>query len=208
MSIMSKLPIIFITLLLSLGLYADDNNIFSHPLSSVNQKDFNVVQKLLASSSNLKGNFQQTRYIKLLSSPLTSSGTFSISQTGGLTWNQTQPFSSKLTVTDNKIEQQMQDAPPTIMTKEKQPIIFSFTKIFLSIFEGNTKVLETYFNVYFNGNSENWQIALKPKNSPLDKAFTSIKLQGKRYLSSVTINEVKGNKLVIKFTNVKPSSNK
>jgi len=208
MSIMSKLPIIFITLLLSLGLYADGNNIFSHPLSSVNQKDFNVVQKMLASSSNLKGNFQQTRYIKLLSSPLTSSGTFSISQTAGLTWNQTQPFSSKLTVTDNKIEQQMQDAPPTIMTKEKQPIVFSFTKIFLSIFEGNTKALETYFNVYFNGNLENWQIALKPKNSPLDKAFTSIELQGKKYVSSVTINEVKGNKLVIKFTNVKPSSNK
>jgi outer membrane lipoprotein-sorting protein len=202
---MKKIVLILVFITCCQVLFAADS-IFNHPLNDSNKQAFNQVQKLLSENTNLEGQFKQVRHIKVLSSPLESNGDFSISQKSGLHWDQALPFESKLTVTDDKIVQVIQNSPPTIITKEKQPIVFSFTKIFLSVFKGNTPALESYFNIYFSGNTEHWEIALKPKGSPLDKAIASIELEGAKYVHTVTIKETRGNTLDIEFLNVKPIS--
>ncbi len=200
---MKRIITICILILFTQISFAGDS-VFDHPLNQSNQNMFDQVQKLLSDNTNLKGEFEQVRHIKILSSPLTSSGNFSISQKTGLHWNQTHPFESTLTVTDAEIIQTMQNSPPTILTKEKQPIVFSFTKIFLSVFKGNTPALKNYFDIYFLGDTQHWEIALKPKSSPLDKAIADIELEGGKYVHTVIINETRGNQLDIKFLNIEP----
>ena len=204
---MKNYLILILLSFLSFSIYAK-STIFDYPVNLKNPNpNFVNVQKMLAKTSNLTGDFKQIRNIKLLSSPLISTGTFSISKKNGLHWDQSNPFISKLTVTENKIIQKMQNAPPTIITKQKQPIVFSFTKIFLSVFKGNTKMLENYFNIFFMGNQKYWTIALTPKASPLNKAIESIQLKGQQYLQQVVIQEKKGNQLTIIFSNIKTIKN-
>lgn len=171
--------------------------------SSSNQKELHQVQKMLSNVNKLSGKFKQTQKIQLLSTPLISSGHFILSKTDGLKWHQTNPFKSNLTLTTSKIEQQLADNPPTIITKEQQPIVFSFTNIFLSVFNGDTKTITEHFAISFTGNTTKWNILLKPIGAPLNKAIASIELSGSKYINFITINEARNNKMVIQLYNIK-----
>lgn len=180
--------------------YAD--NIYLHPLNKSNENDFQQVQVQLSKADNLSGDFSQIREMKLLTAPLKSSGKFILSKRNGLQWNQTKPFKSSLLVTNTKIEQQIENTPATIITQKEQPIVFSFTHIFLSVFNGDAIAIKEYFNIYFSGNTKAWRIVLKPTNSMLQKAIVSIEMTGGKYVQTVVINEVKQNQMILHFSNI------
>lgn len=184
--------------------YAD--SIYNHPLTNIDQPDFKQVQTQLSAATAITGNFTQRRDIKILSKPLLSSGHFSLSQAQGLVWRQTQPFASTLRVTANKIQQTILNNPPTVITRKEQPLVFTVSSVFLSVFQGDISQIQQYFNVYFTGNTEQWQIALKPKAAPLNKAIKSVELAGGRYISSIVLKEAQQNKMTINLTDVKPQS--
>lgn len=200
---MKKFIFILLSLLLSFAGYAKTNGL--SPVTEVNQKQFQQVQDMLSKADHLSGNFEQTQKIKLLSTPLVSNGHFALSKNKGLEWYQEKPFHSRLIVTATQIEQQLEHSPPTIITKEQQPIVFSFSNLFLSVFNGDTKNITSYFNIYFAGNIDQWTISLEPSATPLNKAITSIEMSGAKYINSITINQAQNNQMIIKFSNVKES---
>jgi len=177
------------------------NVIFANNSSLILSK----IQKRLSHPENISGQFRQKRKMPILSMPLISSGKFKKKKKNGLKWYQTKPFKSTLIVTSSKIEQKMENAPLDIITKSKEPIVFSFVNVFLSVFNGNTKEIRKYFNISLSNNSlgPKWEILLKPKSSPLNKAIVSIKLSGEKYVNLVKINEKKGNSLIIRFFDIK-----
>jgi hypothetical protein len=174
-----------------------------NPTGSVGQNQLQQVHKMLASTDNLSGNFKQVRKMQLLSDPLVSSGHFVLSKTKGLKWYQTTPFKSTLIVTASKIEQQLESSPPVVITKEQQPVVFSFTNIFLSVFNGDTKTVSEYFDITFTGNTSRWNIILKPNSAPLNKAIASIEMSGGKYINYIAINETKNNQTIIRLYNAK-----
>jgi outer membrane lipoprotein-sorting protein len=191
----------FILLLLANLTFAIDS-VFEHPLQTASQSTFYKIEAGLARTGTVNGKFTQTQYMALLSSPLVSNGYFSLSKKTGLSWVQETPFSSKLTLTENKLLQQIGDTSPTIITRQEQPIVFTFTRIFLSIFDGNSQLLETWFDIYFIGGTQAWTIGLIPKASPLNKAIAHIVLTGSKYVRSVTVQDTKGNRTVIEFSDI------
>lgn len=168
-----------------------------------NSGNFIKVQAELAKVTNVSGNFQQIRNMALLSKPLVSMGDFQLSRKEGLKWYQAKPFSSTLIVTQNKIEQRIGNNPPNIITKEQQPIVFSFSNVFLSVFNGNTKAIEEYFKINFMGDINKWSMVLTPKVAPLNKAIVNIKLTGDKYIRTIKINEAKHNSMTIYLSNIK-----
>lgn len=178
---------------------------YSNNLSStnaINNKNFTLVQQRLSNVKTISGDFIQTRHIAILSEPLISKGTFVLSKQNGLKWIQTTPFPSRLELTNTKLVEKMGDNPESTITKDKQPIIFAFTNVFLSIFKGNTKSLIQYFSVQFKGNPKQWTMTLTPKGSPLNKAIVSFKLYGSKCVNKVVIKEVKNNMQTIQFNNI------
>jgi outer membrane lipoprotein-sorting protein len=178
-----------------------------HPLalSKANYAAFDSVQQKLAATTYLTGNFIQTRRLQVLSRPLIARGRFVFSRKQGLQWYQTSPFESSLVVTQDKIEQKIGDAPASILTKEKQPIVFAFTNIFLAIFNGNIDEVKQYFKISFAGSDANWQINLKPNTFPLNKGIKTIILKGTATLNSLTIIDTKKNQTHIQLSNLKGS---
>ncbi|WP_440683751.1 outer membrane lipoprotein carrier protein LolA [Cysteiniphilum halobium] len=183
--------------------YATIGNIFDHPLSAQNEQAFAKVQKQQAQISYVTGNFTQTRFMKLLSKPLKSSGRFELSKANGLKWLQKKPFQSTLIVTENSIKQSIEGKIAVVITKKEQPIVFSFTTVFLSIFKGNADALKQYFKIYFMQKGDTWHIALKPLGAPLNKAIQSIEMTGTQYASRIFVNESQGNQMLIEFSDVK-----
>lgn len=198
-----KKILIFLSTLLWFGCgCACATNMNLQPITATNQERFQQVQTMLAKADNLSGKFKQTQKIALLSKPLISTGKFTLSKSNGLQWKQITPFQSKFIVTPNKIEQQIENNPPTIITKEQQPIVFSFTNIFLSVFNGDTKTITNYFAITFAGDTSKWCIALQPIGAPLNKAINSIELAGSNYVNSIVINDAKNNQIIMRLSNV------
>lgn len=166
------------------------------------QPNFIAVEKQLTKNSNIAGKFEQTRHIDGLENPLVSSGTFKLSPDSGLYWNQDKPFKSVLKVTKDRLEQTVMDNPPTVITRDQQPVVFSFTQVFMSILQGNTNSIEQYFNASFKGNTKNWEITLTPKANLIGKAIKSIYLKGSNTITFVKVIDTEGNIVDIKFSDV------
>ncbi len=165
-------------------------------------KDFVAVEKQLTKNANISGDFEQTRYISGLDNPLKSTGEFSIT-TDGLVWDQTDPFKSTMKASKDRLEQSIMDNPPTVITREQQPMVFTFTQVFMSVFQGDTSSVESYFNIEFSGDVNSWKITLSPKSSPLDKAIKTIELEGAKTIEHIKVTDAQENVIDIKLMNVK-----
>lgn len=195
---------IILTLLFSFFSLIVTNISIASPIAD--QHAFIAVQQQLAQAKSLHGKFTQKRVIKVLSKPLLSSGHFSLSQKQGLKWIQEKPFPSTLTLSSSRLTQRIGNNPPMVLTKAKQPIVFSFSKIFLSVFKGDKTGLNQSFKIAFTGTPQHWNMTLTPKSSPLNKAVKSIKLSGGKIIKQIIVDNVKHDQLIIKFSDVKVTS--
>ena len=176
--------------------------------SDMNTTNFIAVEKQLTSNTNIIGDFVQERQIQGIDNPLKSSGTFGLSDDGSLIWTQTKPFKSVMTISHDKLSQTIMDNPPTIMTKESQPVVFTFTQLFMSILKGDTKSVQQYFNVDFTGDAQSWSIVFTPKTAPINKAIKSLIFKGGKNIDSIKVVDTQSNVISIIFSNIIDKSDK
>ena len=162
-------------------------------LFSVNSFAFDVndLQQQLAQSSLVRGDFQQVRSMQMFSQPLSTSGSFLLDHEQGLLWQQTKPFPITLTLTQNKLRQSI-NGEAQVMTDAENPMAFYFTRVFLSLFKGDTDAIKESFSLDLSGDKEAWTLVLIPTSSPIDSVFKSIKVEGGIYVNRVVLSEVRG----------------
>lgn len=88
-----------------------------------------------------------------------------------------------------------------MITAKENPMVFYFSRIFLSVFHGDTKALQEQFDLDFSVKDEQWTLKLTPRNHPLDSVFESITLEGLDTIERLTLLEVRGDKTEIQFAN-------
>ncbi|MGR6861098.1 outer membrane lipoprotein carrier protein LolA [Aliivibrio salmonicida] len=153
--------------------------------------DVNDLQQQLAQSTLVRGDFQQVRTMQMFSQPLLTSGSFLLDHEQGLLWQQTKPFPITLTLTQNKLRQSI-NGEAQVMTDAENPMSFYFTRLFLSLFKGDTDAIKENFTLVLSGEKEAWTLVLIPTTSPIDSVFKSIKVEGGIYLNRVVLSEVRG----------------
>lgn len=163
-------------------------------------KSLQEIQRLLASQSVVRGNFEQLRTMEMFSQPLASSGHFILHKKSGLLWQQTSPFSVNLILTNEKLSQQIGNQPAQIMTENENPMAFYFSHIFLSLFDGNTERLNQQFTSEFSEGQNTWTIELSPHQAPLNNVFSRITISGEQYVDQIELTEVRGDKTTIIFS--------
>lgn len=157
------------------------------------------LQDQLSQSTLVRGEFSQVRTMTMFNQPLTTSGTFLLEHQQGLLWQQSTPFPISLTLTQNKLRQSI-NGDSQIMNDKENPMAFYFTRLFLSLFKGDTKAIKENFTMELKGSHASWTLLLTPIASPIDRVFSSITIEGSTYVNRVVLNEVRGDTTEMQFS--------
>ena len=163
---------------------------------------FAEIAAKLAAPEVLRGNFEQTREIAMLSKPLESSGRFLLSDMG-LYWQQDRPVASVMIADADRLLQSVGDGALRSIDVAKNPVVLSFSQSFLSIFSGGEEGLRENFDVEFKpagDESGTWEIILTPTRFPMSEAVESIILTGREYIETLTVINRTSDKTVIHFS--------
>ncbi len=163
--------------------------------------DLASLQTQLQQFDIVRGDFTQSRKIEMFEQPLTSNGHFLLEKSHGLLWNQEAPFPVNLVLTEDKLRQTFAEQPPQVITAHENPMAFYFSKIFLSVFHGDTQQLQSQFELQLKTSQQQWQLILVPKQAPLNAVFKSITLKGNDDIDYLALEEVRGDKTEIEFSN-------
>ncbi len=170
--------IFFLGLILAASATAEESEQAPLTLETVTQR--------LSAPQVLRGWYSQTRQIALLSRPLDSSGRFILSGKG-LYWQQEEPFSSVLIADGERLAQRLADGPMTSIDSSDQPMVLSFSRIFLNMFRGEHADLEAHFSIRFEAHDNAWEIGLTPTSYPLSEAIDDIILRGRDHIDQITV---------------------
>lgn len=165
--------------------------------------DLSELQKVLRRASLIRGDFTQTKTLQMLNAPLKSKGHFLLQKDTGLLWDQTQPFPVVLVLSDKTLYQKMPGQSEQVIHAKDNPLPFYFSRLFLDLFNGNTQTLSGQFSLSLKGDVKKWTLTLVPKKPPLSTVFKEISLSGGQYVQALTLQEIRGDKTVIAFTNVR-----
>ncbi|OAT33565.1 putative transmembrane protein [Buttiauxella brennerae ATCC 51605] len=167
------------------------------------------VRSTFASQSVVRAKFQQERQISGMAQPLHSSGEVLIAKNKGLWWQQQHPFPMTLVLDDRHMAQIMGSQAPQVITADSNPQMFQFNHLLRALFEADRKVLDENFTSAFTdqGNGK-WQLVLTPVTTPLDKLFSTITLQGDKYLNRIALNDLQGDFTEITFSDHRPEPRK
>lgn len=163
--------------------------------------DLDALQAQLSQHDTVRGDFTQKRHIEMFEQPLSSEGQFTLNKEQGLLWQQTTPFPVGLVLTQDKLRQTFAGQTPKVITAKENPMAFYFSHIFLAVFHGDTHALKEQFDIAFNAGDKQWTLVLTPLNAPLNAVFEAITLTGNDNIDRLELNELRGDKTDILFTN-------
>ena len=155
------------------------------------------VQQLLALSQAKEARFEQEKQVAGLSQPLKASGELLLVHDLGLWWQQQKPFALTLTLTPQRMVQQMAGQPATVIDS---PQLLEFSQMLLALFGSDEATLSRYFKIDFQSTEAGWQLLLVPTLTPLDKVFASLTLSGQGQLDELVIADKQGDSTRIRFS--------
>ncbi len=148
----------------------------------------------------VRAQFSQLRQIKGLAQPLRSRGELIIARTHGLWWQQQQPFILTLLLDDRRMVQRIAGQSPQTITAESSPQLFQFNHLLRALLQADTVLLAKHFSLDFrDAGAQRWQLILTPRSAPLNKLFSSIRLQGQTYIDTIILDDSQGDRTEIVF---------
>ncbi|MCY9821073.1 outer membrane lipoprotein carrier protein LolA [Aeromonas media] len=155
------------------------------------------VQQLLTLSPARQAHFEQEKQVAGLSQPLKASGELLLVRDLGLWWQQQKPFALTLTLTPQRMVQQVAGQPATVIDS---PQLLEFSQMLLALFGSDEATLSRYFSIDFQSLEAGWQLVMVPTQAPLDKVFASLTLSGQGQLDQLLIADKQGDSTRIRFT--------
>lgn len=161
------------------------------------------LQQKLMTQEVLRGDFAQVKTLQLFNQPLISEGTFLLSHQQGLIWQQNTPFPVSLVLAKDKLSQRFEGQAAEVIEAKDNPMVFYFSHLFLSLFKGDLTTIESQFTMALSSDEkEQWLLHLRPKQSPLNKVFKFIEIEGNKQIETLTLLELNDDSSVITFSNI------
>ncbi|MGX7655019.1 outer membrane lipoprotein carrier protein LolA [Shewanella putrefaciens] len=149
----------------------------------------------------VRGQFVQSRQLKVLKKPLISQGQFIFDQTQGLIWQQIKPFESLLILKDKQLIQrdsqgrvQVSKADASTSAAAMGDLLPSLVRAMLG---GDISGLSENFELHFLitdrlkieslSTDGQWQLGLTPKDPLMKKAIANMVLEGSDVLQSLVL---------------------
>ncbi|PJG85401.1 LolA family protein [Conservatibacter flavescens] len=157
------------------------------------------LMKLMQKPQSVQGEFVQQRFLKALSTPITTSGQFSLVKQKGLLWQMQKPFLTDLKVTPQGIMQWNGTHWISSQNFGQSEQI----KLFLGLLGGDISALAKQFDTQLSGDQKLWQLRLIPNSMLMKQIFQYIQLQGGDLVNEIEIFETQGDRTVIRFNQLR-----
>jgi hypothetical protein len=132
----------------------------------------------LTSRKVTEGSFTMQKTSAKLKRPLTSSGTYIMSDKG-IVWNTIKPFPQTMAVTEDAMIQIRPDGTKNVVDGSGNEIFKTVASSVKSIFGSSREGIEKSFNIKnFTSDKSTWNLTLVPKDSTIAGALNSIELGG------------------------------
>lgn len=174
---------------------------------------FSFAQKLsieslcedLSKNEITKGSFIQEKTVGKNGRIIKSFGKF-IFAPEGIVWGTKKPFVSTLVLGEDYMIQISSDGTRKVMDTSGNETFKSVSSTLLAVFSNDVSKIQESFTVDFKSDSDEWWVILEPKDRTVASFMTSIALSGKSSsgkseVSTVELNEAKGNKVSYTFFN-------
>ncbi|MCS6101557.1 outer membrane lipoprotein carrier protein LolA [Shewanella baltica] len=155
-----------------------------------------ALSKKLNLGETVRGQFVQSRQLKVLKKPLISQGQFIFDQTQGLIWQQIKPFESLLILKDKQLIQrdsqgrvQVSKADASASAAAMGDLLPNLVRAMLG---GDISGLSENFELHFLITDRlspdgQWQLGLTPKDPLMKKAIANMVLEGGDVLQSLVL---------------------
>ncbi len=143
------------------------------------------VMQLLAKVQSSEVRYQEEKHLALLDIPLQQSGTLSYIAPDQLI--RSLDGGERFIIRGDQIVLQKRSGTQSHQL-DSLPMIKAFVASFGAVLAGDLKTLEQYYKVAFSGDTNNWQLHLRPRDSKLAAHVTDIQLWGN--LERIRIMEI------------------
>jgi hypothetical protein len=159
------------------------------------------VRSRLDKVSVLRGQFEQEKQLQGFKNPLKSKGDFLLARDRGVVWNTRSPFASSLVLTrQHLLTQQADGSTKAVAGQNASPAVSTANTLLMALLSGDTDTLSRQFRLTETLSTDgSWRLQLMPKQGPLKKIFKRICLAGDRYVRSVRLEEIRGDRTDIRF---------
>lgn len=156
------------------------------------------LQTQLQSTRVVRGNFTQQKFLRSLTQPLTSRGSFTLAPGRGLLWRVRSPLVQDLRITALGIARL--DGQGRWQTLPQHSGGSRESRLFLAVLAGDTDGLQQQFNLTLVGQPHDWELTLTPRAALLQQIFERIHISGGALVRSIELVETQGDRSVMSMT--------
>lgn len=156
--------------------------------------DLAQLSSQLSKPEVVRGNFVQEKYLRALSQPLVSTGSFVLARDRGLLWLLRQPVQQDYRISSSGIAQRNDDK---WQQSAQQGPAARQNDLFLAVLRGDTEALQRDFHLELSGTSQAWTLTLTPRAKLLGQIFTRILIQGSVTAERIELLETQGDSTLI-----------
>lgn len=156
-----------------------------------------------AATPGLHARFREEKRLQVLAVPLVSEGTIDFAPPARLARRTTSPEATTLVV-DGRALRFGDARGQQRIDLDAQPVVRQFVEGFIAIMAGDRAALDrTYASEFRPGAGDAWELTLRPRGGPVQRAFRDIELRGRGFvLERMAIRETNGDETVTTFSEV------
>jgi hypothetical protein len=144
-----------------------------------------------------RARFVERKYLKVLKSPLETTGTLEYDAPDRLVKRTLEPKPETLTVEGARLVIESQARRRTLRL-EDYPVLWAFVESFRSTLKGDLAALQRFYRVTLEGGPQRWQLALTPRDSKMSALIESILISGGGgRISRIEVREAQGDRSVM-----------
>lgn len=148
----------------------------------------------------LRAEFAQERQLTSPTMTLRSSGELLLSKQEGLWWQQKQPFSMTLILTDDALLQQLEGETAQPLLASGDAKIQQFQRLLRDLLVVDLQALAQHFSLTPLATTSGWALKLEPKAAPLNQLFIHFELAGDQLVKHLTMKDSDGGITLINFS--------
>jgi len=166
-----------------------------------------AISRMLDRSPVICAEFTQSKTLRVLKRPLVSSGRLVFLADKGILWQVREPFPTRLLVKQDALIRWNESGEPERIGFAQSPVFGAFARVFISMFTGAFTPLQENFTIASHLTEKNWRLDLTPRDQDageniLAKIFARIRVMGSRFVDELEIEERRGDRTRITFTNM------